>query len=141
MVLSISSELWGRLRGELAEAFPREGCGFLLGEETKDGAIVRRLHPAINRAPAGSDHEYIISPDDYREMERQAKAAGLRVLGVYHSHPNARPTPSAYDQKLAWENLSYLIVTTTENGAGEFELWRLPDWGKPLEKAPLAIIN
>ena len=139
--MSISSELWERLRSELLKAYPREGCGFLLGEETQEGAVVQRIRGAINQAAAGSDHEYIISPEEYREMEREAKAAGLRVLGIYHSHPNGGPTPSAYDQQFAWENLFYLIVVTTHGGAGGHELWRLPDWGKPLKKTSLVITN
>ena len=55
----------------------------------------RRPAPPVPRAPA-----------DYLAAERGAKAAGLELIGFYHSHPDhpARPSPARSDH--AWPSFS-----------------------------------
>ena len=48
---------------------------------------------------------------DYLAAERQASAAGLALLGFYHSHPDHPAEPSQYDLDHAWPTFVYPIVS------------------------------
>src|SRR2546430_8129940 len=50
---------------------------------------------------------------------------GLEVIGVYHSHPDHPPAPSAFDREHAWPWLSYVIVGVGQGRAGEVKSWVL----------------
>src|SRR2546430_7306105 len=50
---------------------------------------------------------------------------GLEVIGVYHSHPDHPPAPSAFDREHAWPWLSYVIVGVGQGRAGELKSWVL----------------
>ncbi len=50
--------------------------------------------------------------------EREARARGLDVVGIYHSHPDCPAVPSQFDLDHAWPVYSYIIVTATAAGAG-----------------------
>jgi proteasome lid subunit RPN8/RPN11 len=64
---------------------------------------------------------YFLSPDDHIHIRRQARAAGLSVLGFYHSHPHSPARPSDTDRAEAtYPDHLYLIV-----GMGEVRLFRL----------------
>ncbi len=68
---------------------------------------------------------YLIGPDDVVALERQAARDGLRVVGYYHSHPDAPAIPSDYDREHAWPWYIYLIVSVRDGRATEARAWRL----------------
>ena len=53
------------------------------------------------------------------------EAAGLEVVGFFHSHPNHPATPSTFDRERAWGSYVYVIVHVTPNGAQETTAWEL----------------
>jgi proteasome lid subunit RPN8/RPN11 len=87
-----------------AEA-PRECCGLLLGSLTE----IRRAAPARNLATSPS--RYDIDPADHFRILREARAAGLTVMGAYHSHPASAPVPSPTDLAEGLPNFLYIIAT------------------------------
>ena len=56
---------------------------------------------------------------------REPRAAGLEVVGVWHSHPDHSAQPSETDRSAAWEGWSYLILSVTSEGVTESRSWRL----------------
>jgi proteasome lid subunit RPN8/RPN11 len=87
------------------EAAPAECCGMLVGSA---GAIT-----AAVRARNLSDHQsrFLIDPKDHIRALRDARAAGLDVVGFYHSHPRSAPEPSPADvAEASYPNHLYLIV-------------------------------
>jgi len=84
-----------------------ECCGLLAGNR---GAIAR-IFPATNAAidPATS---YEIALPELFELMREIRAAGLEMLGIYHSHPNGKNEPSPRD--IAWAyypDAAYFILS------------------------------
>ncbi|MCC5809951.1 MAG: M67 family metallopeptidase [Ectothiorhodospiraceae bacterium] len=111
------------LRRQADAAQPREACGLLLGEEMPEGHTqVTRLVP-MNNIADDPRTGYLIDPEDYLRTDREAAAEGLAVVGVYHSHPDGKPTPSETDRELAWPGWSYVII----GADGELRAWRLRD--------------
>ena len=95
--------------GHAKRDLPNECCGLLLGTSRLIDYTVaaRNLRLSPNR--------YLVDPVDHFSAIRAARANGLWVVGVYHSHPTGAPIPSATDFREArdvmnWEFV-YVIVS------------------------------
>ena len=114
----------------LAAVYPAEGCGFLLGQRTADGAVVvedQRPVPNRREADGGGRRRYLIGSDELRAAEREAGAGGRQVVGTYHSHPDALARPSPYDTEHAWPWYEYLIVSIVSGVPREQRVFQLRD--------------
>ncbi|MGH8508908.1 MAG: Mov34/MPN/PAD-1 family protein, partial [Gammaproteobacteria bacterium] len=56
--------------------------------------------------------------------DRDARARGLEIVGVWHSHPDHPAEPSETDRAAAWEGWSYLIVSVARDGINAIRSWR-----------------
>lgn len=116
----------GRIDRAVEEAYPREGCGLLLGRVEGDDRVVEEARPASNRWE-GRDDRYLVDPETLRRAVDEESAGGPRVLGFWHSHPDADPVPSATDRELAWPWYLYLIVPVRGGRARRGRAWELDD--------------
>jgi proteasome lid subunit RPN8/RPN11 len=106
------------VRAHGAEGYPREICGILLGPPGKGRVTeVRRAGNIIGRPdsrwPWTSERardRYEMDPADQIRVQREADAAGLDVVGYYHSHPDHPAKASKFDEEQAWAGYVYLIV-------------------------------
>jgi len=137
--LSLPAVHAGELRRLAREAAPREACGLLLGELDGDLARIRELGPAANLEPRPG--RFLVDPAAQLAAERRAEAAGLRVLGAWHSHPGGAPEPSPAD--LAGAAYPLLLVLACgapgSSPAAPGAWWCLPDGPRRLrveESAP-----
>jgi proteasome lid subunit RPN8/RPN11 len=97
-------------------ATPRECCGVLVGRE---GEILQAVEA---RNLAEDPNRYLLDPQDHIAILRRVRAAGLAVLGFYHSHPHSAARPSETDQaEASYPGHLYLIVGRGE----EVRLFRL----------------
>ncbi len=119
------------IRAHGAEAYPDEGCGFLLGVVTEAGAHrVTATHRTTNRAPeTRRARRYAITADDYRAADAAARDQGLDVVGVYHSHPDHPARPSATDlDEATFPGYTYVIVSVRDGTPTDLTAWTLaPD--------------
>ncbi len=120
-MLKISRSLLEQIRRQVAAGYPDEVCGVLLGT---DGTIAEVV-PAANTERASARNRYQIHPLAHRDLELDAARRGMRVLGVYHSHPDDAARPSPFDRDNAWPNLSYLIVSVERGQPRAATSWRL----------------
>ena len=117
-----------RQRG--ADAYPEEGCGFLLGTVTDDGDNrVTALHRAPNRRSENRERRYELTADDYRTADAAAQEQGLDVVGVYHSHPDHPARPSETDlEEATFPGFTYVIVSVHDGAPEALTAWALaPD--------------
>jgi len=120
----LPAALRGEIRRLAAAGYPAEVCGILVGRPAGPHVAVERLAPARNRHPAPAAR-FELEPEDLVSAERAARRAGREIVGVWHSHPDAPPLPSAADRAAAWSGYAYLIVTVSAAGAGALRCWRL----------------
>ncbi len=84
---------------------PQECCGLLLGSP----AVIDAAHRARNLE--ASPTRFLVDPRDHFDAIRAAREAGIRVVGVYHSHPGTAAVPSRADlAEASYPDYLYLIV-------------------------------
>ncbi len=120
--VSVAPSAWRTITAAVSDDEGQEVCGALFGRVTSSSIAVVDAVPARNVA-ADPRHRYEIAAPDVRALDRQARAAGLEVVGYYHSHPDGEAAPSPVDLELALPGVVYLIVS----GAGVGRVWRLEE--------------
>ena len=117
------------IRDHGADAYPEEGCGFLLGTTTQEGNRVQRIQRVANRQPENRERRYQITPDDYRKAQKEAEASGLDIVGFYHSHPDHPAEPSETDlAEATFPGYTYVIVSVHDGTPDDLTAWSLaPD--------------
>jgi proteasome lid subunit RPN8/RPN11 len=85
---------------------PNEACGILAGLDGR----VERFFPAEPDEP--SPYYYRIESRDQIRIMNEIDAAGLDLLGIYHSHTSSPAYPSRTDAEQAfWPDAVYVIVS------------------------------
>jgi proteasome lid subunit RPN8/RPN11 len=134
-LLSISNSATDAMRSHLANAYPLEGCGVLIGRCSDPQHI--DIHRAIgtrNSERNRGEDRYSIDPFDYRAIEHRLRTAndGTRIVGFFHSHPDAPARPSSVDLEMAQglfevtrEYSVYAIVSVSGGSALNATFWQL----------------
>lgn len=132
MIVALPPDLRAALPRLAAAARPREACGLLVGRATADGVALTGLAPSRNLADAEDAFE--IDTAMQLALQRRLRGRGEAVVGVWHSHPEGAPVPSARDAEGAWEaGLAWLITSGEETTA-----WRALGDGAGFAPARLA---
>ena len=116
-------ELRGQLRRLAEAAYPYEGCGVLVG--TADEVTVVRPGRNIRGPEDRARDRYVLDPMDILRAEREADAAGLEVVGFWHTHPDHPSGASRYDADHAWPGYRYVIVSVVQGRAAGEQAWVL----------------
>ena len=104
--------------------YPHETCGLMIGERGNGGGV-NRVVQAKNLNRERAHDRYELDPLDFLAADTEARALGLEVLGVWHSHPDHPARPSEIDRAAAWPDWSYVIVSVTGAGVRDVRSWRL----------------
>jgi proteasome lid subunit RPN8/RPN11 len=75
---------------------PAEACGLIAG--VPGDIDVRAVYPCGNAAPPERQNfVYELHPLDHLKADRDARANGWEIIGVYHSHTHTEALPSPTD--------------------------------------------
>jgi proteasome lid subunit RPN8/RPN11 len=140
MTLRLADALAEEIRRHGEAAYPAECCGALIGRVEGEAREVVRLEPAVNRR-TDDPHRYLIAPDDLRRLEHEVRAAGMEIVGYYHSHPDHPAAPSRFDAEHAWPWYSYLIVRVDRGRGAEMASWVLDDAQPVMHPEPLDVFS
>ncbi|MFW6382981.1 MAG: desampylase [Haloferacaceae archaeon] len=116
-----------------------EVCGLLAGERETDGdrSVVTATYAAENVAET-PESRYLIDPEEQFELFEAIEAAGLDVVGFYHSHPTGPTHPSETDAARAtWPDRSYVICAL--DGYPFVGSWRWRDGEEAFEQETVAV--
>lgn len=142
-MLKISPSEFTALRRHGEETYPLECCGVLLGRVSTDGQTrtVERAVRCTNQNTERGHDRYVIDPRDLVRIQREGRAAGLDIVGFYHSHPDWPARWSQTDFAEAhWLGCSYVITRTEKTGAKDsnaFVLLGTSEDDKHFEPEPL----
>ena len=123
--LELPPRLRARLEALACARYPREGCGLLLGRRVGERTRVAEVSEARNLCGDGAGERYDLDPADHLAAEERARALGLEVVGVWHSHPDRPAVPSEADRAGAWPDWSYAIVAVAAGAPRALRAWRL----------------
>src|ERR1700685_1454121 len=99
-MIKIDKEAWGVMVAHAEAKFPSECCGAMLGKIADDVKSVTEAIPLENAYSGEQGARYELRPEDLLEADKKARAAGLDLIGIFHSHPDC----DAYFSKTDLEN-------------------------------------
>jgi proteasome lid subunit RPN8/RPN11 len=115
------------LIADAINTFPDECCGFLIGTDDEKDRSIEEIIIVDNAKDGDKRRRFEISPKDYMKAERYADDKNLKLIGIYHSHPNHPSIPSEHDRIQAQPYFSYVIIAVRENEFVNLQSWRLDD--------------
>ncbi len=107
-------------------AYPSEAVGLLVGRRVRDNWEIHTLVPAANIAATPAT-QFVLDPMAWFVAERIAVQAGMSIVGIIHSHPDAPARPSAHDSASGdslGRDIVFLISTITKNGITALTAWQ-----------------
>ena len=104
--LEIPRDIFERMVEQAKAEAPVEACGILAGSDGR----VEKLYTMTN-AHHSRTH-YMMEPKEQFTVAKDIRAAGLKMLAIYHSHPDTPARPSAEDIRFALTpDVIYVIVS------------------------------
>jgi len=85
---------------------PIEACGCLAGV---DGRVLK--HYPMANAEGRADH-FTFDPKEQFAVYKAARNEGLRIIGIYHSHPATPARPSDEDIRLAYDDTVVYVIAS-----------------------------
>lgn len=112
---SFVNEIFEQARREA----PLEACGYLAG---LDGEI-SQLIPMTNVDK--SEEHFSFAPKEQFAAVKQARAMGLQLIGVYHSHPATPARPSEEDIRLAYDPSVVYVIASLADAQNPIKAFRI----------------
>ncbi len=142
-MLKIPQAEFDTLRRHGVETYPNECCGVLLGRAAGDVRTVERAVACTNTNTERGHDRYHIDPRELVRLQREGRAAGLDIVGFYHSHPDWPAKWSKTDlQEAHWLGCAYVITRVEKTGAKDtnaFVLAGTTEEDKHFEVEPLEV--
>jgi proteasome lid subunit RPN8/RPN11 len=135
-----------KLLVDLAEStYPNEACALLIGRRgLGDDFRVARVEPSRNLA-SDTRRRFEIDPGlrigIERELRGASEAAPMRVIGVWHSHPDGPAAPSATDAAMIFEPDLAWAITAVVAGQALFSAAFLPARGGGFRELALRLFE
>ena len=130
--MKIRQDVIARIVAHAVEELPNECCGLLIGSSdiVEDAARARNLKRSRTK--------FQVEPADHFAAIRKARAAGLEVIGAYHSHPSGPSGPSDTDRVRLTDPSMFHIIVSLAHGTKTVRAFRLVDGNfSPLEIVPV----
>ena len=114
-MLKLRKDLYDKMLKHCEDGLPNESCGFIAGTVDGDVKTVEKVYLLTN-IDASREH-FSLDPKEQLAAVKDARAAGLAMLGNFHSHPESPSRPSEEDKRLAYDSTAeYLILSLMEPG-------------------------
>lgn len=82
-MIKIKKDVYSDIIQHAKDLHPIECCGYLAGNENEISKVYRMTN--IDHSP----EHFTFDPKEQFSVIKQARAEGLRIMSVYHSHPES----------------------------------------------------
>lgn len=131
--MRIRQDAFDRIVAHAVEEKPNECCGLLIGTADLVHDVVRARN--VRRSPT----KFQVEPADHFAAIRRARAAGLEVVGAYHSHPNGPSGPSEMDRVRLNDPTMVHVIVSLAHGTRTVRAFRFSEGSfSQLEFAPVS---
>ena len=125
-MIEIATEPWEMMVRHAELTYPNECCGAMLGRLNSGSKLVTEAIPMENAYAGEQAARYELRPEDLLEADHQARARGLDLIGIFHSHPDCDAYFSTTDLKNSCPWYSF-VVLSIQNGKFNHANSFLPD--------------
>ena len=114
-MIKIDEGAWATMVSHAESTFPNECCGAMIGAIDGDRKNVTLAVPMENAYSGAQGARYELRPEDLLAADKKARAAGLDLIGIFHSHPDCDAYFSETDLKNSCPWYSF-VVLSVQNG-------------------------
>jgi proteasome lid subunit RPN8/RPN11 len=125
-MIEIEKAAWETMVRHAQQTFPNECCGAMLGTSDGDRKKVTMAVPLENSYDGAQGARYEIKPEDLIAADREARARGMDLVGIFHSHPDCDAYFSETDLKNSCPWYSFVILSV-KNGQFDHANSFVPD--------------
>lgn len=125
-MIEIEKAAWETMVQHAQTKFPNECCGAMLGRIDGDRKVVTLAVPIENAYEGAQGARYEIGPEDLLAADREARARGMDLVGIFHSHPDCDAYFSETDLKNSCPWYSF-VVLSVKNGRFDHANSFIPD--------------
>lgn len=140
VVLFLTQQHTSEMSAHAERVYPEECCGLMLGEIDRVSSQKRlvelvavenkwstaeALDESVDPEEFTKARRFTIDPVDMLRVQRQAREKGLKIIGIYHSHPDHVAVPSECDRAQAWPDYAYTIMSVCKGKTVDIKNWAL----------------
>jgi proteasome lid subunit RPN8/RPN11 len=125
-MINVEAKAWQTMVAHAEATFPNECCGAMIGSIDGAEKHVTLSVPLKNAFSGPQGSRYELRPEDLLEADRQARAAGLDLIGIFHSHPDCDAYFSTTDLQNSCPWYSF-VVLSVKNGKFDHAASFLPN--------------
>ncbi|HMF74472.1 MAG TPA: M67 family metallopeptidase [Bryobacteraceae bacterium] len=125
-MIEIAAKPWQIMVVHAERTYPSECCGAMLGHVQGETKFVTEAVPLENAFAGAQGDRYEVRPEDLLEADKAARAQGLDLIGIFHSHPDCEAYFSETDLKNSCPWYSF-VVLSIQSGKFDHANSFLPD--------------
>ena len=110
-MIEIEAVPWQAMTLHAERTYPNECCGALLGHTQADKKVVTEAIPLENAFAGEQSARYELRPEDLLAADKAARARGLDLVGIFHSHPDSDAYFSETDLKNSCPWYSFVVLS------------------------------
>lgn len=108
-MLQIPKSIYQKMIEHAKKEWPLECCGILSGKDK----TVEKAYELRNAEESST--RYSMSPQDQLKVFEEMEKESMKMIAVYHSHPDTIPFPSETDVKLTfYSEIASVIISLKE---------------------------
>lgn len=117
-MIEVEAHPWQLMLLHAERTYPNECCGAMLGHIQGEKKVVTEAVPLENAYAGEQGARYEVRPEDIRDADSAARARGLDLIGIFHSHPDADAYFSETDVKNSCPWYSFVVLSVNR---GKFD--------------------
>jgi proteasome lid subunit RPN8/RPN11 len=114
---------WREMVNHAQAVYPNECCGAMLGRIDGDNKTVSVAMVLDNVSQGSQAARYELRPEDLLKADREARARGLDMIGIYHSHPDCDAYFSETDLKNSCPWYSFVVMSVQKGTFNHANSW------------------
>jgi proteasome lid subunit RPN8/RPN11 len=135
----ITRQAMGEVDQHASDGYPNEICGALIAARRSD--LVTTTRRIRNKITDRARDRYELDEREHIQVMRECDAAGLEIVGYYHSHPDHPAWASETDSGRSWAGYVYLIVSCHKGKVVDANAFMTTQDFTKLHQVPLELID